>query len=244
MSHSHSSPTGMSNTQPPQHPMTVSIPYSDTVDDRETEVINIKATVERMGMDHTSPFYEEYQRHLTEVAKENMREMASLQMKLAKHRANNQISVEKSMNDIEKEKAAVEKEKAKAEKLRQIQEQKLINLQILNAEMEYTDRRLEQERKAKEAKEMRAAHVVTMEQKRLDALKLKKDRAEMKASSVAVDPVTGEALKRKRGRPRKVVEVSTVIPRVDETWEGDIVNRLRGKPPQVVGVPVSAPDSV
>ena len=188
----------------------VSSPYSDMADDQGTEVINIKATVARMGIDQNSPFYEEYQRHLTEVAKENMLEMATLQMKLVKTRANNTITIETAMNETEKENSAAEKEKVKTEKLRQIQEQKLLNLQILNAEMEYSEKRLDQERKAKEAKEMRVAHTVTMEQKRLDALKLKKERAEMKASSTAVDPVTGEALKRKRGRPPKVVEAPVV----------------------------------
>ena len=196
--------------QYPQQAPVVSSPYSDMADDQGTEVINIKATVARMGIDQNSPFYEEYQRHLTEVAKENMLEMATLQMKLVKTRANNTITIEKAMNETEKEKAAAEKEKVKTEKLRQIQEQKLLNLQILNAEMEYSEKRLDQERKAKEAKEMRVAHTVTMEQKRLDALKLKKERAEMKASSTAVDPVTGEALKRKRGRPPKVVEAPVV----------------------------------
>lgn len=189
--------------------------HLEAMEDQGIEVINIKATVESMGIDERFPFYQEYQRHLTEVAKENMREMASLQMKLAKHRASNQINVEKSLNEIEIEKAAVEKEKAKTERLLQVQHQKQINLQILNTEMEYTERRMEQERRSKEMKEMRAIHASNLERQRLNALKLKNERVELKTSlasksetKTATEPLPNPILgeKRKRGRPRKVID--------------------------------------
>lgn len=171
----------------------VSSPYSDIAGDREVDVINIKATAERMGMDQSCPFYEEYQRHMTEVIKENMSEMVSLEMKLAKNRANNRITIEKVNNDVEKE-------KAKLEKLRCIREQKLTNLEILNAEMEYTAKRLEQEKRSKENQEMRALHAVKVEQMKLDAVRLKKERSEMRSANASSAPLAlGE--KRKRGRP-------------------------------------------
>jgi hypothetical protein len=87
---------------------------------QEADLINIKAIVERMGMDQSSPYYMEYQRHLLDIAKETLQEMTSLQMKIIRNRVKNRIRVEKLMSDVDKLRIILQKKKLRLEFIRAV----------------------------------------------------------------------------------------------------------------------------
>ena len=184
-------------------------------------------------MDMAAPPTGEYQQAIVqanmEVYKRNIQEMGDHVLGLQKQRI---TAAYKDFRNVDKEKAAAEKERHSAEKERYSAEKENYTIEKLQKIREQTRIKIENRKDE------------------IELLKLDKEYHELRRQtedenkSETLNGANTQGKQVKRGRPMvPTVPVVPVAP-VGVMLSEDAVNRLRGKPPQVVGVPVSAPDSV